>query len=155
MLRFILCSFFLGIASASGDEKKVEFKLTDDEKAIVDATNAERKKAALPELKVNEKMVEAARSHAANIAKQDILEHTLDGKTAGDRVKEVGFRFRHTGENIAHNQKTTQEVLESWMNSDGHKANILSKDYEEIGAAVTKNDKGERYWVQVFGTLLP
>jgi len=136
------------VALVHADE---ELKLSDIEKAVIEATNAERRKAELPPLKANQKLVVAARDHATNMAKQDKLEHILDEKSPADRVLAQNYKFLRAGENIAWNQKTPADVLESWMNSEGHKANILHLDYTEIGVAMVENAKGERYWVQVFG----
>ncbi len=132
--------------------KKDEVKLTKEEQAVIDLTNAERKAANLPPLKMNPKLMTAAREHAANMAKQEKSSHTLDGKEPADRVKAAGYRFRATGENIAWNQESPKEVLGDWMKSQGHRENILKKEYTEIGVAVAKSVKGEPYWVQVFGT---
>jgi uncharacterized protein YkwD len=136
------------------DSKKDALKLSDEEKGVIDLTNAERKKADLPPLKANALLMEAARAHAANMAKQDKLAHELDGKQPADRVKDAGYKYGYVGENVAWNQKNPKDVLESWMNSEGHKANILKKEYTEIGVAMVKNEKGEPYWVQVFATPL-
>ncbi len=140
------------------DDKKSEFKLTADEQAVIDLTNAERKKAErkkdekeLLPLKMNPQLMEAARKHAENMAVQDKLDHKLDDKEPVDRTKAVGYKSEFVGENIAWNQKTPKQVLESWMNSEGHRENILRPEYTEIGVAVAKNKKGEPYWVQVFG----
>jgi uncharacterized protein YkwD len=126
-------------------------KLSADEAAVIDLVNAERKKADLPPLKPNPKLLAAARGHAANMAKQDKLEHDLDGKSAADRVKETGYKYTSTGENILWNAPTPKEAVAAWMESEPHKANILGENYTEIGVGVVKNEKGERYWVQVFG----
>jgi uncharacterized protein YkwD len=131
--------------------RKGKSTLTEDENALVDATNAERKKAGLPELKPNEQLMAAARNHAVNMAKQDKLDHTLDEKTFDMRIKDAGYSFRFSGENIAFNPQTPKEAIETWMKSEFHKANILSQDFQDIGVAMAKNAKGERYWVQVFG----
>lgn len=135
-------------------EKKDELSLTDEEKGVIELTNAERKKESLPPLKPNLKLLTAARGHGENMAKQNKLDHVLDEKTPAERVKAAGYRYAATGENIAWNQKDPAQVLEAWMNSPGHRANILNKDYVEIGVACVKNAKGERYWVQVFGKQL-
>lgn len=136
------------------DAKKEELKLSKEEEGVIELTNAERKKMDLPPLKANALLMEAARSHGANMAKQDKLAHELDGKQPADRVKDAGYKYGYTGENVAWNQKNPKEVLESWMNSEGHRANILKKEYTEIGVAMVKNEKGQPYWVQVFGTPL-
>lgn len=129
-----------------------DVKLSADEQAVLDDTNAERKKAGLDPLTVDAKLLAAARGHAANMAKTDRLDHTLDGLTAADRVKAAGYEFSRTGENIAWNQKTPKAAVAGWMQSAGHKENLLNTDFTQIGVAAAKNAKGEPYWVQVFGT---
>ena len=128
-----------------------QLKLTADEQAVIDRPNDERLTFALKPLKANPQLMEAARKHAENMAKQDKLEHVLDEKTPSDRTKAAGYKSGFVGENIAWNQKDAKEVLTGWMDSEGHRDNILKKEYTEIGVAVAKNAKGEPYWVQVFG----
>ena len=110
--------------------KKEEFKLSADEQALIDLTNAERKNADkdLSPLKVNEKLMEAARKHAANMAAQEMLEHELDGESADDRVKAEGYKASALGENIAEGPKTPKAVLALWMDSPPHRGNILSAE---------------------------
>jgi uncharacterized protein YkwD len=134
------------------DEKKADLKLSRDEQAVIDLTNAERKKADLPPLKADAKLMAAARAHAANMAKQDKLEHKLDCREPKDRVEAAGYEYSLVGENIAWNAKSPKQVVEGWMGSELHKENILKTEFTEIGVAVAKSEKGERYWVQVFGT---
>jgi uncharacterized protein YkwD len=129
-----------------------ELKLSEDEQAVLDATNTERKAASLPPLTADPKLTEAARGHAANMAKQDKLDHTLDGHGVDARAKAAGYTFSRLGENIAWNQRTPKEAVAGWMQSPGHKENLLNDQFTQIGVAVAKNVKGERYWVQVFGT---
>ena len=148
-MRTILVAMFLIPAFAIAQPK--ELKLSEEEQGVLDLTNAERKAAGLPALKVNPKLFAAARGHSENMAKQDKLEHVLDEKAPADRVKAGGYNFRVCGENIAWNSPTPAEALRIWMESPGHKANILNKDFTEIGIAVAKSEKGERYWTQVFG----
>ena len=156
----LLLGLALGLGSLAAQEKtepmkkdaKDELKLTKDEEGVIELTNAERKQAELPPLKVNAKLMAAARGHAANMAKQEKLEHTLDEKEPPDRVKDAGYKYRETGENIAWNARIPKEVVGVWMDSEVHKANILHETFTEIGVAVAKSEKGERYWLQVFGT---
>jgi uncharacterized protein YkwD len=138
------------LADMKIEEKKL--KLTEEEQAVLDQTNAQRKAAGLPELVPNEKLFEAARAHSANMARHNRMSHVLDGKTHADRARAAGYEGWYLGENIAWNQRTAEEVLGSWMRSSGHRANILSRTYTEIGVAVSVNERGERYWTQVFGT---
>jgi len=163
MIRLLALSFLLFGVTVSAAQapktdpkknKKDELKLSKEEEGVIELTNVERKKAELSPLKANAKLMAAARSHAENMAKQDKLDHVLDEKKPADRVKDAGYTYGYVGENIAWNQDNPKEVLEAWMNSQPHKENILRKDYEEIGVAVVKNAKGERYWVQVFAKQL-
>lgn len=148
-----LTSVALSQLPKAGDTKD-ELKLSKEEQGVIDLTNAERKKADLPPLKANGKLMAAARGHAENMAKQDKLDHVLDDKQPADWVKDAGYTYSMVGESVARNQKDPAAVLEAWLNSENHKANILNTEYAEIGVAVAKNAKGEPYWVQVFGTQL-
>jgi uncharacterized protein YkwD len=150
-MRITLAVLVLLPALAVAQPKANEFKLSEEEQGILDATNAERKAAGLPALKPNPKLAAAARGHSENMAKQSKLEHILDEKSPVDRVKAARYAFRMVGENVEHNAPTPAEAVKDWMNSPGHKANILNKDFTEIGIGVAKNEKGERYWTQVFG----
>jgi uncharacterized protein YkwD len=135
------------------DDKKEEFKLTEDEQGIIDLTNAERTGAEtkLKPLKMNQKLMVAARKHAENMAMQDKLEHVLDDKNPADRVKAAGYKYKLVGENIAWGGKTPKVVVGGWMESEPHRKNILTPEYTEIGVGMVKNAKGEPYWAQVFG----
>jgi uncharacterized protein YkwD len=151
-LVLVAFTLFGGAGRTSADPKD-EFKLTDDEQAVIDQTNAERAKAEkkLNPLKANPKLMAAARTHAANMAAQDKLEHVLDDKTPADRVRAAGYKYRAYGENIAWGGKTGREVVEGWMDSKVHRDNVLKPEYADIGVGVARNKKGEPYWVQVFG----
>lgn len=152
MLATLLFFTFGSPAAIADDPKSPDaMKLSADESAVIELVNAERKKAGLPPLKPNAKLMAAARDHAANMAKQEKLEHDLDGKTPADRVKTAGYKFAATGENIGWNYPTPMTAVAGWMNSPPHKENILNAGYTEIGVAVKKSAKGEPYWVQVFG----
>jgi uncharacterized protein YkwD len=151
MLTFVI----LVQPSARAGDRKEAFKLSDDEQAVLDLTNAERKKAGLPAFKPSTQLFEAARSHAANMARQGSLDHFLGGTTPAGRILGTGYRFSACGENIAWNQASPKDAITSWMNSYGHRGNVLNGGYTEIGVAVAKNAGGERYWIQVFATPLP
>ena len=128
---------------------------------VLELTNAERAKAGLKPLTLNNQLAEAAQGHSDSMAADDFFSHTgADGSSVGDRVKEEGYEFARTGENIAAGQTTAEQVVEGWMNSPGHRANILNADYTEIGIGyeLLENDTGSvnynRYWTQVFGKPL-
>jgi uncharacterized protein YkwD len=156
MTRQFAAAFLLTLLPLAAQEKKDDtpdaLKPTKEEQELIDLTNAERKKADLKPLAPNPQLTAAARGHAANMANQDKLEHTLDDKTPTGRVKAAGYKYRQTGENIAWGAENPKQVVEGWMDSEPHRENILKEEFTEIGVAVAKNEKGERYWVQVFGT---
>lgn len=128
-----------------------ELKLSADEEALVELTNAARAKADLPPLRPNPGLFAAARGHAANMAKQAKLAHELDGKGPADRVTAAGYKYSRTGENVGWNYPTPKDAVAGWLDSPGHRANILAKGFTELGVAVSRSGKGEPYWVQVFG----
>jgi len=148
MLRSLTLIAFASTAFAQATK---EFKLSDVEQAVIDATNVERKDKKLVALTMSPKLMAAARAHAAAMAKQDMLAHELDGDNADKRVATAGYKYSHLGENIAWNQKTAKDALAAWMDSEGHRKNILNDEFTEIGVAAVANDKGELYWCQVFG----
>lgn len=125
--------------------------LTADEKRVIELLNIERAKADLPPLKANARLMKAAREHSANMARQKQLAHDLDGKGPGERLQDVGYVHAGWGENCAAGQRTPAEAMTCWMNSPGHKSNILGGNYREVGVAVARSADGTMYWTQVFG----
>jgi uncharacterized protein YkwD len=152
---FAVLAVVVACSLAAADDKKDELKLSKDEKALLELTNAERKAKDLDPLKPNAKLFAAARARAANMAKQEKLEHDLDGKGVAERVADAGYEPAGVAENIGWNFATPKGAVEGWMNSEGHRANLLGKDYTEVGLAVAKSAKGELYWVQVFAKPVP
>jgi uncharacterized protein YkwD len=126
---------------------------------VLELTNAERAKAGLKPLTLNNQLAQAAQGHSDSMAADDFFSHTgADGSDVSDRVQDTGYQYSHAGENIAAGQKTAAEVVQGWMDSPGHRANILNADYTEIGIGyeLLENDTGSvnyhHYWTQVFGT---
>jgi uncharacterized protein YkwD len=138
-------------ANEAKNPKNVE--LSEVEQAILDLTNKEREKENLPLLKPNKLLCDAARAHSANMAKQEKMEHELDGKNPADRVKAAGYIYAHMAENIAvSNGEKPAGIVQAWMDSKTHKENILNEKYTEIGIGIATNEKGETYYTQEFGT---
>jgi uncharacterized protein YkwD len=122
---------------------------------VVRYTNDARAKNGLPALRSNAQLMEAARLHAAQMASYQRLEHTISGAqypTMQSRLAAAGYEFARAAENIAWNQRSAQAAVNTWMNSSGHRTNILNPALTEIGAAMARSSKGEPYWIQVFGT---
>lgn len=118
------------------------------EQKVIELTNVERQKAGLAALKSDKALMGAAREKSLDMQKNKYFSHT--SPTFGspfDRMKALGIKYSAAGENIAMGQKTPEEVVKGWMNSPGHRANIMSTSFTHIGVgyAATGN-----YWTQQF-----
>ena len=121
---------------------------------IVRLTNDARARNGLPALRTNAKLMEAARLHAQQMAAHQRSDHTIGEArypTMQSRLEAVRYAYLHVAENVAWNQSSAQSALNSWMDSPGHRANILDHGLTEIGAAMMRSSRGEPYWIQVFG----
>jgi uncharacterized protein YkwD len=121
----------------------------------LELSNREREKVGLPPLKGDAKLMKVASDHSANMARRNSLNHSLDGRSPFDRMSAAGYSFAAAGENIAFGASTPEEVVRMWMSSPGHRANILSRQYSEIGIGVAGGERGRSYHTQVFGTPIP
>ncbi|HKM34889.1 MAG TPA: CAP domain-containing protein [Lachnospiraceae bacterium] len=118
-------------------------------KQVVSLANIERAKYGLAPLTVEGNMEKAALVRSREI--QTSFSHNRpDGSSFSTALKEAGVSYRQSGENIAWGQKTPTEVMNGWMNSSGHRANILNASYTRIGVGYTENLSGTGYWVQLF-----
>ena len=155
LVAMCVVSVLAALGSAQPDQdKKPVFKLSADEQKLLELTNAERKKEDLSSLKASPILFQLARSHSQNMAKQEKLDHDLDCKSPFDRLKDANYDFRHAAENIAQSvgEPTIADILKLWTDSEPHRANILKDGFTEIGLGIAKNDKGEVYCTQIFGT---
>jgi uncharacterized protein YkwD len=121
---------------------------------LIELTNAERRRAGLPELRANDRLVRAAQIQAEQVAAAGRLEHTLAGAgypALEDRLAAAGYEWRDAGENLASGQRGAAEAMVTWMNSPGHRANILNDAYTELGTGFLIDRNGRPYYVQVFG----
>jgi uncharacterized protein YkwD len=93
---------------------------------------------------------EAARQHAIDMAARHFFEHTgSDGSAPKDRLARLGYRSRLTGENIAYGPQSAEEVVNGWLASPGHCANIMEPRFREMGIALAMGPmRGTVYWVQ-------
>lgn len=155
MRRLVTVTLVLIPCLALAEDKKDPSKPTKEEDTLLELINKEREKEKLPALKMNEKLLKAARDHSANMATQSKMDHVLDGKEPKDRVKDAGYDYMHMGENVAYGQRSPADVVRVWMSSEGHRKNILRKEYTETGIAVARSKSGVPYYTQVFGTPLP
>jgi uncharacterized protein YkwD len=137
--------------------KSIDASLPDTEDvrmrySVVELTNRIREKQNLAPLKACDSLMEAADAHAKDMATRNYFDHrSPDGKTMFDRLKPiVGVGFQ--GENIAAGQESPESAISSWSRSPGHRANLLNRDFREIGVGRATNEKSEygTYWVQDF-----
>ena len=113
--------------------------------ALVNAVRAQHGLAALT---VDARVQRAAQVRAAETAQS--FSHTRpNGSSFSTALTEAGVTYRTAGENIAYGQSTPQAVVDAWMNSSGHRANILSSSYTTIGVGYTVVN-GTAYWAQLF-----
>lgn len=116
---------------------------------VVELVNAERARAGVAALSISSGASTAAQVRAVEISKA--FSHTRpDGRGFGTALNEAGVSYSRSGENIAYGQQTPQAVVEQWMNSAGHRANILNPDYKGIGVGHYKDGNGVDYWTQMF-----
>ena len=112
---------------------------------------------AVPPLTVNTQLNTAAQGHAANMAAKNFFSHTgLDGKSPFDRMTAAGYKYSYAGENIAAGNATVAATMTQWLNSPGHCANIMSKNFTQIGFGYDNSSTStyKHYWVQNFGKPL-
>ncbi|MER7952214.1 CAP domain-containing protein [Streptomyces sp. NPDC096079] len=118
---------------------------------VVELANAEREKAGCVPLRSEGHLRAAAQGHADDMAARDYYEHhSPDGRDAGDRISGAGYAWSTWGENIHRGPRTPERAMEDWMNSPGHRANILNCAFRDIGVGVTLAANGP-WWVQDFG----
>jgi uncharacterized protein YkwD len=127
-------------------------ELSELEEQVLELINAERKQAGVAALTPQALLMKAARDHSANMASQQMLAHELDGKGPNERVRDLGYKSLGAAENCAAGQRTPAQVMHSWMNSQGHRGNILGKDTTEIGIGMALSAGGTPYWTLVFAT---
>ena len=116
---------------------------------VVSLVNSRRAAAGLAPLSVNYEVAAAAMTRAHETERY--FDHTRpDGRGFYTALTDAGIAYSSAGENIAYGQRSAEEVMNAWMNSPGHRANILNSGYTQIGVAHYKNSSGTDYWVQLF-----
>ena len=125
-----------------------DYAVLNYEHEVVRLTNIERTKRGLPALKENWELSRCARYKSRDM--RDLRYFAHQSPTYGspfDMMKAFGISFRYAGENIAKGYKTPAEVVRGWMNSEGHRANILNASFKEIGVGYSADGN---YWTQQF-----
>jgi len=118
------------------------------EARVVELTNAERRKNGLRDLQVDNSLANVAQAKSNDMLSKNYFSHT--SPTYGspfDMMRSFGISYSYAGENIAKGQRSADEVVTAWMNSPGHRANILNGNYTHIGIGHTSS---QDYWTQMF-----
>jgi len=118
---------------------------------MLNAVNAERSNEGLGALCYNDKLINAAQIHSDDMAGGNFLSHDgSDGSSPFERITDAGFSWNYAAENIAQGQQTVESVMTAWMNSSGHRANILSSSSKYFGLGLAYSASNTPYWTQVF-----
>jgi len=121
------------------------------EQKVVELVNIERQKNGLSTLALDSSVSNVARTKSKDMAANNYFAHQSPTYgSAGDMLKQSGINWSAWGENIASGQRTPEAVVTAWMNSEGHRANILSSNFTKIGVGYTTNSNGTPYWTQMF-----
>jgi uncharacterized protein YkwD len=128
-----------------------------NESRIFNLINTERKRRGLAPLEYSRQLGEMAKIQARNMAYFHKMAHVIPESelpTLADRARHVGYPFGRLAENVAHDYPSAQSVVQGWMISRGHRANILNSEVAETGIAIARSSSGGLYYCQVFGRRL-
>ena len=118
---------------------------------VLTLVNQERAKQGLPALTLSQQLTDIANEKAKDMLQKNYFSHT--SPTYGspfEMLQRFGVNYSSAGENIAAGQKSAEQVMTDWMNSSGHRANILNKDYKQLGVGYAEGGSYGTYWVQLF-----
>lgn len=156
LLSLLLVSVkIFGIAALSMGPVESAFSSAITSANIISLTNQSRSQLSLPALSENSTLAKAAQTKADDmLAKGYFAHNTPDGKTPWDFITAAGYSYLSAGENLAVNFTEAENVEDAWMNSPGHKANIINKNFQEIGIGISQGEyQGHTavFVVQMFG----
>lgn len=140
-------------AKSGAGSAKCEVRVLSDQdaaKEVLGLVNEARKKAKLKPLKLDEKLCKAAAVRAAEL--EELCSHTRpDGRPAFTAFDEQKLNYSYKAENIAAGQTTPEQVTNNWLNSQGHRENILYPKFTHMGLGIIKTQSGRICWAQLFG----
>jgi len=151
MLFVASCGSTLTEPSATGNCEPTPGQL------VLEAMNQARAAQGLDPLTYDPRLAASAWGHSADMADGDFVGHTgSNGSTAGQRVEQAGYDWSYYAENVAAGQATAEQVVNAWMGSSGHRANILSPAAIHLGVGYTQrgNTTYGTYWTANFGSPL-
>lgn len=126
-----------------------EFTSLEDQ--VIQLVNVERSKIGVPSLAKNNQLTDVARTKSEDLITNNYFSHNSPVYGSPFNMLDTfGISYNAAAENIASGQRTSEEVMNTWMNSTGHRANILSSNYNQIGVGVARDQNGNMYWTQLF-----
>lgn len=135
----------------SGDNAATESDTSQQAQEVLKLVNAERSKQGLKSLMLSSNLTSIANTKAKDMAVNNYFSHTSPTYgTPFQMLQSFGISYKSAGENIAAGQKSPQEVMQAWMNSSGHRANILNSSYTELGVGYYTGGSYGTEWVQLF-----
>jgi uncharacterized protein YkwD len=143
--KTLILLFFLSFIGCKKQPYDSIYHNTKDSKSVqmlLHLHNEQREKKGLSDFVLDPYLCQYAQKHAEWMADKNILKHS--------NINNLMDRYYTAGENIAWNQKTEVEVLDSWMHSSGHRANIMNRNFTKIGFGIAPTKKGELYWCTCF-----
>lgn len=136
---------------STAPEQKPSTDFSSYQQQVLDLVNAERAKRGISALTLDSSLSSVATKKSQDMIDKNYFDHT--SPTYGspfDMMKQFGISYRTAGENIAKGQKTPQEVVAAWMNSEGHRKNILNPNFTNLGVGIAKDSNKTTYWTQMF-----
>lgn len=136
---------------STAPEQKPSTDFSSYQQQVLDLVNAERAKRGISALTLDSSLSSVATKKSQDMVDKNFFDHT--SPTYGspfDMMKQFGISYRTAGENIAKGQKTPQEVVAAWMNSEGHRKNILNPNFTNLGVGIAKDSNKTTYWTQMF-----
>lgn len=136
---------------STAPEQKPSTDFSSYQQQVLDLVNAERAKRGISALTLDSSLSSVATKKSQDMVNKNYFDHT--SPTYGspfDMMKQFGISYRSAGENIAKGQKTPQEVVAAWMNSEGHRKNILNPNFTNLGVGIAKDSNKTTYWTQMF-----
>jgi uncharacterized protein YkwD len=125
----------------------------DEYARVLELTNQERARNGVPALTAQAALAAAAQGHAVWMASTGNFSHTGEGgSSVAQRAQRAGYSSTYVGENIAMGYPTPEAVVQGWMDSPGHRANMLNRNYRHLGIGIKRDGGGRPYWVQNFGS---
>jgi uncharacterized protein YkwD len=128
-------------------------ELTAEESELTDLINAERISHGLGPVRLSNVLTQVARAHSQDMIDRDFFDHANpDGWGPGDRLDNAGYNWMNYGENIGGGYSSPELMSNGWMNSSGHRANMLDPELTEIGVAYVAGGFYGHYWTALFST---